>query len=180
MRVVKMMAAMAALACAGLAGQAQAAKVWDYQFTISPDQPYATLRPDIGAGQQQMILRFSSPVTGWADLPDDVNVYMYYRNQLEWANNENGLFGTSFTNATQAKFDAGCRLHPAAYVTRSCSWYVTPTHFNIGLTGLQSPVSVRATVWASVPEPATWALMILGMGAVGGAMRRRRYVPAQA
>jgi len=24
-----------------------------------------------------------------------------------------------------------------------------------------------------VPEPATWALMILGFGAVGGAMRRR-------
>jgi hypothetical protein len=27
---------------------------------------------------------------------------------------------------------------------------------------------------AAVPEPATWALMILGMGAVGFAMRRRR------
>lgn len=26
----------------------------------------------------------------------------------------------------------------------------------------------------AVPEPATWALMILGFGAVGGAMRRRR------
>lgn len=29
---------------------------------------------------------------------------------------------------------------------------------------------------ASVPEPATWAMMILGMGAVGFAMRRRRSV----
>lgn len=29
------------------------------------------------------------------------------------------------------------------------------------------------TVTAAVPEPATWALMILGMGAVGFAMRRR-------
>ena len=27
---------------------------------------------------------------------------------------------------------------------------------------------------SAVPEPATWALMILGFGAVGGAMRRRR------
>lgn len=27
---------------------------------------------------------------------------------------------------------------------------------------------------AGVPEPATWALMILGFGAIGGAMRRRR------
>jgi hypothetical protein len=29
---------------------------------------------------------------------------------------------------------------------------------------------------AAVPEPATWAMMILGMGAVGFAMRRRRAV----
>lgn len=32
---------------------------------------------------------------------------------------------------------------------------------------------------AGVPEPATWALMILGMGAVGGAMRRRQSVSAK-
>ena len=33
---------------------------------------------------------------------------------------------------------------------------------------------------AGVPEPATWALMILGFGAVGGAMRRRRAVTGAA
>lgn len=32
---------------------------------------------------------------------------------------------------------------------------------------------------AAVPEPATWGLMILGFGAVGGAMRRRRSVTAK-
>jgi hypothetical protein len=31
----------------------------------------------------------------------------------------------------------------------------------------------------SVPEPSTWALMILGFGAVGGAMRRRQSVKAR-
>ena len=32
---------------------------------------------------------------------------------------------------------------------------------------------------SGVPEPATWALMILGFGAVGGAMRRRQSVKAR-
>ena len=35
-------------------------------------------------------------------------------------------------------------------------------------------VDVIAAGAGGVPEPATWALMILGFGAVGGAMRRRR------
>ena len=30
------------------------------------------------------------------------------------------------------------------------------------------------TVAGAIPEPATWGLMILGFGAIGGAMRRRR------
>ncbi|MBU0801782.1 MAG: choice-of-anchor C family protein [Alphaproteobacteria bacterium] len=32
----------------------------------------------------------------------------------------------------------------------------------------------NVSVTAAVPEPATWAMMILGFGLVGGAMRRRR------
>ena len=35
---------------------------------------------------------------------------------------------------------------------------------------------VAATTGGGVPEPATWALMILGFGAVGGALRRRQSV----
>jgi len=35
-----------------------------------------------------------------------------------------------------------------------------------------------ATIGAAVPEPATWAMMILGMGAVGFAMRRRKQIGA--
>ncbi|MEM8919079.1 MAG: PEPxxWA-CTERM sorting domain-containing protein [Pseudomonadota bacterium] len=33
---------------------------------------------------------------------------------------------------------------------------------------------VLASVQAAVPEPATWAFMILGFGAIGGAMRRQK------
>jgi uncharacterized protein YjiK len=32
----------------------------------------------------------------------------------------------------------------------------------------------------AVPEPSTWAMMVMGFGLIGGAMRRRRAVPARA
>ena len=44
------------------------------------------------------------------------------------------------------------------------------------------PIAIHTDFIASamaVPEPATWALMILGFGAVGGAMRRRHAVKAK-
>lgn len=37
-----------------------------------------------------------------------------------------------------------------------------------------------APVGGAVPEPATWGMMILGFGVVGGAMRRRRPAPSRA
>ena len=36
----------------------------------------------------------------------------------------------------------------------------------------------RLAISGAVPEPATWALMIMGFGAVGGAMRRRKVATA--
>ncbi len=35
-------------------------------------------------------------------------------------------------------------------------------------------ISGPASIYASVPEPATWALMLIGFGGIGMAMRRRR------
>ena len=37
-----------------------------------------------------------------------------------------------------------------------------------------SELSFEGDLVAAVPEPATWALMILGFGIVGSALRRRR------
>jgi hypothetical protein len=64
------------------------------------------------------------------------------------------LSGSStYLNTTLASLG----LRAGQYVFRSAADTVT---LNIGATG-------------AVPEPATWAMMILGMGAVGFAMRRR-------
>lgn len=40
--------------------------------------------------------------------------------------------------------------------------------------GASSTLTLFSTGTGAVPEPATWALMILGFGAIGGAMRRSR------
>lgn len=46
--------------------------------------------------------------------------------------------------------------------------------------GVPETIYVRTSALAGVvPEPATWALMIVGLGAVGGAMRRRLLVTAK-
>jgi hypothetical protein len=47
-----------------------------------------------------------------------------------------------------------------------------PDNFNIGIDNINYTVSQIGVV----PEPATWALVILGVGAVGGMMRRHRRV----
>ena len=49
-----------------------------------------------------------------------------------------------------------------------------------GSSGFVQFDNVRLSDVAAVPEPATWGLMILGFGAVGGALRRRRGVAAVA
>lgn len=43
-----------------------------------------------------------------------------------------------------------------------------------GYFGANALIGNRVEVAGGVPEPATWATLILGFGAVGGAMRRRR------
>lgn len=61
------------------------------------------------------------------------------------------------------RFDAGINLDKIIF------------NFPTGEGGVVSGVELFATgPGTGVPEPATWGLMILGLGAVGGVMRRQR------
>ena len=47
------------------------------------------------------------------------------------------------------------------------------------LTGIDATVDFSPSSIGAVPEPASWAMMIIGFGAVGSAMRRRSKIRAQ-
>lgn len=49
-----------------------------------------------------------------------------------------------------------------------------------GTTDLVDPALLRASLNGAVPEPSAWAMLVLGFGALGAALRRRRMQPALA
>ena len=75
----------------------------------------------------------------------------------------NGGVHFSFTNPAQAfTFPGG-------------TFTLTVDNFTVSGTDVNTPITgfIQAAV-TGVPEPATWAMMLLGFGGVGFAMRRRR------
>lgn len=157
-----------------LTGQAHAEKIWEQQFTLTPDSPSYAARPDIEAEQQQMVLRFSSPVTGGATIPDDFSKDVFRYKKFEYANNYPGGFGAIFADTRSVIFSAGCPFYTGVPGQKQyCYWDHSPPHFYLDLINLDRPVDVRAAVWATAPEPSTWALMILGFGGIGAVLRRR-------
>lgn len=64
-----------------------------------------------------------------------------------------------------------------SYLNLSASPAAFTISFNsTGGSAFSGSGSLATTVAAAVPEPATWSMMILGMGAIGFAMRRRHSV----
>jgi hypothetical protein len=74
-----------------------------------------------------------------------------------------GAYGGYWTDADYSKL--ALLVGPGSY-----SFSITGD----GVGGLPAGLAVRLDSAGTVPEPASWALMVGGFGAVGGAMRSRR------
>jgi len=79
----------------------------------------------------------------------------------------------NFSNTLFGSFDLISALGPVA-VDRSFTRAFATTFGSVNLGGSTNLGFQAITVSQAVPEPSTWAMMLLGFGGVGVAMRRRR------
>jgi hypothetical protein len=96
-----------------------------------------------------------------------------------------GAGGTLFKNGTS---ELDQRTVAAWAGTLSANAYVGAVYIGVGsgigagYTAYADNVTANGTTYnfEAVPEPATWAMMIMGLGAAGSVIRRRRVAVAQA
>lgn len=82
----------------------------------------------------------------------------------------------SLTKVTHTNDDFGGTLAFTGVGTiRFTGYDATPGIFSFTAQGRNLTSFSASAVSAAVPEPGTWAMMLLGFGAIGYAMRRRRY-----
>ena len=92
-----------------------------------------------------------------------------------------GLIGRG-SGASLAAYCDGCTTaQQQQAINDAASYFTAPTTFTgtyslSGATGSNSFTILPAA--AAVPEPASWAMMMMGVGVLGGALRRRRTVVA--
>lgn len=200
MRFVRLLAASAALACSGLAGQAQAAvPIISYtgSFQLGYGETVGTFI-DTGPsifGKVRTVLRTSQPL-------EELDLYVHNFYQYDYYNYlDEELGGNEFDNYIPAygyPYPAQKAVDLSYfYPLERQDYSVIPDVYTVSyktssneLGGVEfsllapfgpvagftpGKVDWRIDLYAqAVPEPATWALMILGFGAVGAAMRRSR------
>ena len=89
--------------------------------------------------------------------------------------NDNFTDGTSFQNSARLNFNF---LLGAAFTPNVDSTY--SVNFNNNGTSLTTFARLGAGAAGAVPEPATWAMMLIGFGAAGVSLRRRNRASLQA
>lgn len=89
------------------------------------------------------------------------------------ANNLFYLTGPFFVDGSGLGFRTASGVTGNLFVTNDTSYRVNTMGAGL-LTGLVTARVTPVAVAAAVPEPTTWAMMLIGFGAIGVAMRRRR------
>lgn len=85
--------------------------------------------------------------------------------------NETNVFFTSEASGNLEWFWRTDGLDILSFDTRNATFgYRADGQFHSGLAQF---TLIKSTVLGAVPEPATWAMLVLGFGLTGGAMRRR-------
>lgn len=180
MRFVRLLAATVALACSGLAGQAQATQFFHYQIDWSG---HGFGSYDIDASGSISFDRSTWHVNkpGALTAVDNVicTVSVGHCGTVYFAPR---FLGTpSFTyDAISFPFSVS-NAPPGSPMTGTGFLYQdnafsAPGIYSSTTTHEQSTLTVSMftdNLRPGVPEPSTWALMILGFGAIGAAMRRK-------
>lgn len=122
----------------------------------------------VGAGQSSFALDFDATSLTISNVSGGI---ITLGQTIIALNNISSAFtSTSFLNSTISGFDASDVTLSNGLLTldfRGTSWQASST------------ASIALATAAAVPEPATWATMLLGFGLIGGIMRRRRSQPAK-
>ena len=116
-----------------------------------------------GGSSSESFLRSFSLMLGAMNLAEGDNAFSY-----------GYAFGSGLYSGTIAN-------HGGVLTGRNIQFVYADASCRSGAIGCRNIVGSSASfdvVQAAVPEPATWAMMLIGFGAMGVALRRRRPAPA--
>ncbi|MDR6788218.1 hypothetical protein J2Y58_001576 [Sphingomonas sp. BE138] len=133
------------------------------EFALELDQYGVALLADFSAGLLTIRNAGNPVLAGGFGLPDDFALYFSNETStLDFADlgDVDGVFGLDAGNLS---LDRG-----ALTIDLSNVDFLDSSSFQVNLNAPVTPPT------GAVPEPATWAMMILGFGVVGAALRRRK------
>ncbi len=165
MKLTTFVAGAAAIAgAASIAAPASSAQIFEtYQYTNGDDNAAVFVRNNTATPWADVTISgsYCCSTTDYGPLAPNTNTPMF-----SIGDNENEVYGADGTvTVTIAYVGGGGEVD---YLTDHLYDIDEPVGYQVG-GDYTDPVPAYV-----VPEPATWALMILGFGALGGALRARR------
>lgn len=159
--------AVGAMAAVTLLSSASAADAATYYKNLQLSPP--------GSGKYRLDVSFAQPTSGWWEIGGEYryNVFDKATGAYSWGNEEpywgaNGELVAGRSISVQIKtpksgvYDHGSEIE---YYSHS-RWFSMTANSD-------QPIEYSYT-FTAVPEPATWAMMIIGFAGVGGALRGKR------